>query len=110
MELFVNLSGVDYFYEKNIIWSEGWNILYCLVMKRCEKYWYYIFMDEDIEFLFMFNMIEDIYSWDVVYLFEVYENFLLGYEFVIGLCDYCSKCGKILLNGLIVFVLCCLIC
>ncbi|XP_068751232.1 uncharacterized protein [Montipora capricornis] len=107
MESSANSSGVNYFYQKNTTWSEGRNILYRLAMKRREKYRYYIFMDEDIEFSFTPNTSEDIYSRDAVHPLEAYENFLLGYEPAIGLCDYCSKCGKILPNGSIVPALCC---
>lgn len=102
-----NLSGVVYFYGKNTTWSTGRNILYRLAMNRDDKYRYYIFLDEDVEFYFTFNTTEDIYSNGTNYPLQAFENFLLNYEPAVGLCNYCSRCGKSLPNGSYVPALCC---
>ena len=107
LNLSANVSDVTYFYQNNTTWSKGRNILYRSAMNRSEKYRYFIFMDEDIEFSFTPNTTGDIYSQNAVHPLEAYENFLLGYEPAIGLCNYCSRCGKLLPNYSMVPALCC---
>ena len=103
-----NLTGVDYVYVKNTTWSTGRNILYNLAKaNKDNKYQYYIFMDEDIEFTFTPNTAQDIYSKGTKNALEAFENFLLSYEPAVGLCNYCSRCGKSLSNGSVVPALCC---
>ena len=102
-----HLSGVAYIHEKNTTWSTGRNILYRLAMNREDKYQYYIFLDDDIEFSFTSNTTQDIYSKGTIHPLEAFENFLLGYEPAIGLCNYCSRCGKPLPDGSYVPALCC---
>ncbi|KAJ7389255.1 hypothetical protein OS493_032723 [Desmophyllum pertusum] len=103
-----NLSSVVYVYEKNTTWSFGRNILYHLALKRNKKYRYYVFMDEDIEFFFTSNTTQDIAYWkEAKHPLEAFENFLRSYEPAIGLCNYCSRCGKLLANGSYVPALCC---
>lgn len=103
-----NSRGVDYVYEKNTTWSSGRNILYHLATEnRHGKYRYYIFMDEDIEFSFTPFTAHDTYSKGAKNALEAFENFLLSYEPAVGLCNYCSRCGKSLPNGSVVPALCC---
>ena len=102
-----NLSGVVYFYDKNTTWSTGRNILYRLAMNRDGKYRFYVFLDEDIEFSFTSNISNDIYSKETKHPLEAFENFLLSYEPAVGLCNYCSRCGKRVSDGSYVPALCC---
>lgn len=103
-----NLSSVVYVDDKNTSWSTGRNILYRLALKRNKNYLYYVFLDEDIEFSFTTNVTQDIgYSKGTKHPLEAFENFLLGYEPAIGLCNYCSRCGKLVPNGSYVPALCC---
>jgi len=65
-------------------------------------------MDDDVEFSFTSNMTQDIgYSKGTRDPLQAFENFLLGYEPAIGLCNYCSRCGKLVPNGSYVPGLCC---
>lgn len=107
IDLYTSLNDVVYIYQSNITWSNGRNILYNLALNGREKYRYYIFMDEDIEFSFTPNTTQDIYSRNSTHPLEAFENFLLSYEPAIGLCNYCSRCGRPMLNGLLVPALCC---
>lgn len=102
-----NLSNVVYFYNNDTTWSSGRNILYRLATNRKDKYRYYIFMDEDIEFFYTSNTTQDIYSEGTKHPLEAFENFLLSYEPAVGLCNYCSRCGKHLPDGSFVSALCC---
>lgn len=103
-----NLSSVVYVYGKNTSWSSGRNFLYHLALQRNKNYLYYVFLDEDIEFVFTSNMTQDIgYKKGTTHPLEAFENFLLGYEPAIGLCNYCSRCGKLVENGSYIPALCC---
>lgn len=103
-----NLSSVVYVDGKNTSWGTGRNILYQLALKRNKNYLYFVFMDDDVEFSFTSNMTQDFgYSRGTRYPLKAFENFLLGYEPAIGLCNYCSRCGKLIPNGSYVPGLCC---
>lgn len=103
-----NLSGVVYVDGKNTSWSTGRNILYRLALKRNRNYLYYVFLDEDIEFSFTANISQDIgYRKGTSHPLEAFEIFLIDYEPAIGLCNYCSRCGKLVPNGSYVPGLCC---
>ena len=103
-----NLSGVFYVDGKNTSWSAGRNILYYLALKRNKNYLYFVFMDDDVEFFFTSNVTQDIgYSKGTKYPLQAFENFLSSYEPAIGLCNYCSRCGKFAPNGSYVPALCC---
>lgn len=103
-----NSSSVIYVDGKNTSWSAGRNILYYLALKRKKNYLYFVFMDDDVEFSYTSNMTQDIgYSKGTKYPLQAFENFLLGYEPAIGLCNYCSRCGKLVPNGSYIPALCC---
>ena len=91
-----NLSNVVYIFDNTTTWSSGRNRLYGIALNRSHEYLYYIFLDEDIEFYFTANTPRDIISRGTEDPLTAFENFLRGYEPAIGLCNYCSRCGKLL--------------
>lgn len=106
-DLSTNISGVMYVNYRNTTWSSGRNILYGLALNKKVNYRYYIFLDEDIEFSFTANTSQDFYSTGTKHPLKAFENFLLSYEPALGLCNYCSRCGKPLADGSYVSGLCC---
>ena len=102
-----NLSNVVYIFDNTTTWSSGRNRLYGIALNRSHENLYYIFLDEDIEFYFTANTSRDIYSKGTEHPLTAFENFLRGYERAIGLCNYCSRCGKLLGKGSYVAALCC---
>ncbi|XP_022791654.1 uncharacterized protein LOC111330920 [Stylophora pistillata] len=99
-DLSTNLSSVVYIHGKNTSWSSGRNLLYHMALQRNKGYLYYVFLDEDIEFIFTSNMTHDMgYKEGTKHPLEAFENFLLEYEPAVGLCNYCSRCGKLAENG-----------
>ncbi|XP_058962654.1 uncharacterized protein [Pocillopora verrucosa] len=95
-----NLGSVVYIQGENTSWSSGRNLLYHWALQRNRSYLYYVFLDEDIEFIFTSNTTQDRgYKEGTKHPLEAFENFLLDYEPAVGLCNYCSRCGKLAENG-----------
>ena len=64
-----------YIFDSNTTWAKGRNLLFEVAMKRKEKYWYYIFMDDDI---ILKSLEDDHQPW------RTYENFLRQVEPAVG--------------------------
>ena len=68
------LDHVQYIFESKTTWETGRNLLFEVAMMRKEKYWYYIFMDDDV----ILESLEHRQPW------RMYENFLRQVEPAVG--------------------------
>ena len=97
-----------YYFDNTTSWSAGRNLLYRLAMARKQKYLYYIFLDDDLDFSFTPNLPRDIFGQDKSKSpLRMFETFLSTYEPAVGLSNFCSRCGKMLANGSYIAHLCC---
>ena len=69
------LYHVQYIFESKTTWATGRNLLFEVAIMRTEKYWYYIFMDDDI---ILKSLENDHQPW------RTYENFLRQVEPAVG--------------------------
>lgn len=69
------LGHVQYIFESKTTWAMGRNLLFNVAMSRKEKYWYYIFIDDDVVLESLEN---DHQPW------RTYENFLREVEPAVG--------------------------
>ena len=75
-----SLAHVKYIYNNSITWTQGRNLLYEASQKRKEKYWYYIFLDDDVV-LDIKNNPGKVNPW------RKFEEFLLRVEPAVGIAD-----------------------
>ena len=68
-------NHVKYIFDSNTTWGTGRNRLFEVAMRMKEKYWYYIFMDDDI---ILKSLEDDHQPW------RTYENFLRQLEPAVG--------------------------
>ena len=66
---------VKYIFDSNATWGTGRNSLFEVAMRMKEKYWYYIFIDDDI---ILKSLEDDHQPW------RTYENFLRQVEPAVG--------------------------
>lgn len=69
------LEHVKYIFDSETTWAAGRNVLFEVAMQRKEKYWYYIFMDDDI-------ILESLANYS--HPWRVYEDFLRQVEPAVG--------------------------
>ena len=69
------LDHVEYIFKSQTTWSMGRNHLFRAAMSRKEKYWYYIFIDDDV---ILESLENDHQPW------RKYENFLRHVEPAVG--------------------------
>ena len=79
-----SLPHVEYVFNSSTTWTTGRNLLYELVMRRDETYFYYIFMDDDIE-LTCINVTNE--KNKTHQLWRAFESSLKSIEPAVGIVD-----------------------
>ena len=69
------LDHVKYIFDSESTWTTGRNVLFEVAMRMKEKYWYYIFIDDDI---ILESLLNYSHPW------RVYEDFLKQVEPAVG--------------------------
>ena len=84
--------NVAYLFDRNSTWSSGRNALYFAAVNRTPGYHYYIFLDDDVKF--MFNKFTPPDLKEKLPL-QSFQQWLLHYEPAVGVADYFERHGAV---------------
>ena len=88
----VSLVNVTYLFERDTTWSSGRNALYFAALNRTPGYHYYIFLDDDVNFMFNKFTPPDLKK---KLPLQSFQQWLLHYEPVVGVLDYIDHHGAV---------------
>ena len=88
----VSSVNVTYLFERNSTWSSGRNALYFAALNRTPGYHYYIFLDDDVTFMFNKFTPPDLKK---KLPLQSFQQWLLHYEPVVGVLDYIIHHGAV---------------
>ena len=88
------LSSVNiaYLFDRNSTWSSGRNALYFAAVNRTPGYHYYIFLDDDLKFMFNKFTPPDLKK---KLPLQSFQQWLLRYEPVVGVLDWLGHHGAV---------------
>ena len=84
--------NVAYLFERSSTWSSGRNALYFVAVNRTPGYHYYIFLDDDVTFMFNKFTPPDLKK---KLPLQSFQQWLLHYEPVVGVLDYLVHHGAV---------------
>ncbi|XP_068721403.1 uncharacterized protein [Montipora capricornis] len=88
----ISSVNIAYLFDRNSTWSSGRNALYFAAVNRTPGYHYYIFLDDDLKFMFNKFTPPDLKK---KLPLQSFQQWLLRYEPVVGVLDWLGHHGAV---------------